>query len=313
MRKETRDRLVLPVLLPVGALSLIAAVLWGFSRMLLSVTHNAATGTALAVAFSIVAFAAIAATRPQVRFSTIASMAGAVAGIAMLAGGIALVAFAPKPEGGGGGPAVTVSLMAKNIAFDPTALSVPAGKTFAIAFDNEDAATQHNVQIFDNKDFAGTPLFDGDLITGVAKTTYTVKTPLDAGMYYFRCVVHPTTMTGTIEAKGGGGGGSGGGPGGGSGGIAVTAQGVQFDTSEIDLQAETATTITFQNNDAGIQHNIAIYSDDTLANELFKGDLVTGVASATYDVPGLAAGTYFFHCDVHPTMSGSVVVKPPGG
>jgi plastocyanin len=306
VRKETRERLVLPILVPVGALVVILGVLWGFSRILLSVTADAATGTALAVALAIVVFAGIAASRPQVRFSAVAAMAGAVAGVAMLAGGIALVAFAPESEGAGPrGPAVTVSLVAKGLQFDPTKLSVPAGAPFAIAFDNLDATIQHDVQIFDNPDRTGTPLFDGALVTGVGKTTYKVGA-LKAGTYYFHCVVHPT-MTGTIVAAGGGGPGP-------SEGVAVVAKGLQFDTSEIDLPADTPSSITFTNDDAGIQHNIAIYEDDSLAKVLFTGELVTGVATATYDVPGLPGGTYFFHCDVHPTMSGSVVVKAaPGG
>ena len=201
MRKETRERLVLPILLPVGALAVIAGVLWGFSRILLSVTANAATATAVTVAFSIVVFAGIAASRPQVRFSAVAAMAGAVAGVAMLAGGIALIAFAPASEGHGPeGPAVTVALVAKDLQFNPTTLSVPAGAPFAIAFDNQDATIQHDVQIFDNPDRTGTPLFDGELVTGVGKATYDVGA-LDAGTYYFHCVVHPT-MIGTIEAAG---------------------------------------------------------------------------------------------------------------
>jgi plastocyanin len=308
MRKETRERLVLPILVPVGSLAVIAAVLWGFSRILLSVTANAATGTALVVSLSIVVFAGIAASRPQVRFSAVAAMAGAVAGVAMLAGGVALIAFAPESEGAGPqGPAVTVALVAKDLQFDPTKLSVPAGVPFAIAFDNQDATIQHDVQIFDNPDRSGTPLFDGALLTGVGKTTYQVGA-LDAGTYYFHCVVHPT-MIGTIEAAGGGG--QSPGP---SGGVTVVAQGLQFDTSEIDLPANTPTTITFTNNDAGQQHDIAIFQDDSLAKVLFRGDLVTGVATVKYQVPGLPEGTYYFHCDVHPTMSGSVVVTAaPGG
>jgi plastocyanin len=309
MRKETRDRLVLPILVPVGSLAVIVAVLWGFSRILLSVTANAATGTAFLVSLSIVVLAGIAASRPQVRFSAVAAMAGAVAGVAMLAGGIALIAFAPKSEGAGPqGPAVTVALVAKDIQFDPTKLSVPAGAPFAIAFDNQDATIQHDVQIFDNPDRTGTPLFDGALLTGVGKTTYHVGA-LDAGTYYFHCVVHPT-MIGTIEAAGGGG--QSPGP---SEGVTVVAQGLQFDTSEIDLPADTPTTITFTNNDAGQQHDIAIFQDDSLAKVLFRGDLVTGVATVEYDVSALPEGTYYFHCDVHPTMNGSVVVKaaPSGG
>jgi plastocyanin len=36
--------------------------------------------------------------------------------------------------------------------------------------------------------------------------------------------------------------------------------------------------------------------------------VATGPTTVTYDIPALDAGTYYFHCDVHPTMNGSVVV-----
>lgn len=58
-------------------------------------------------------------------------------------------------------------------------------------------------------------------------------------------------------------------------------------------------------------HNVAIYTDNTAANVLFKGAFVTGPRTVTYDVPALEAGTYFFRCDVHPTqMTGVFVVAP---
>ena len=43
MKKTTRDRFVLPILLPVGILAVGAAVLYGFSRILLAISHDAAT------------------------------------------------------------------------------------------------------------------------------------------------------------------------------------------------------------------------------------------------------------------------------
>ncbi|HYX80671.1 MAG TPA: cupredoxin domain-containing protein [Actinomycetota bacterium] len=332
MRKDTRERLLIPVLLPLGIFALIGGVLFGFSRILPSVEPHAATATALVVAFSIVVFAAFAAGRSQVRFSTVTAMAGAVAGVAMLAGGVALLAFAPAeehpgggPGGGGGGPVATVQLVARNIQFVQTKLVVPSGSAFHISFQNDDAGTQHNVQIFDNKQRTGTPLFSGPLVTGVATATYDVSA-LDAGTYYFHCEVHPT-MIGTIQAKpeaggasgasgatgasGGATGASGAAGGGGAPGtsLTVTAQNIQFDTSEIDLTAGAPSTITFKNEDPGTPHNIAIYTDQSLSTNLFKGDVITGPATANYDVPALDPGTYYFHCDVHPTMSGSVVVK----
>ncbi len=307
MRTSTRDRLVLPILLPIGIVLGVAAVLYLFSRVLLSLTADAATATALIVAFSILVIASIAASRTVIRASTLASMVGAIAGVALLAGGIALVAVGSTGgEAGGGGSAVTIPLVAKNLTFDTTSLTAPADKPFAIAFDNQDPATQHDVQIFDNKDYSGKPVFDGKIITGVAKITYDVQA-LSAGTYYFHCVVHPTTMKGTLEVKPAPAGG-GGTPGGGGATVTVIAQNLQFDTSTIYLPGNAPSTIHFENNDPGVQHNIAIFTDSSMSTRLFTGALVTGPGAADYQIPPLAPGSYYFHCDVHPTMNGKVSV-----
>jgi len=307
MRTSTRDRLVLPILLPVGILVAIAAILFAFSRILLSLPADAATATALIVAVAIMVVAGVAASRTHVAASSLASMVGVIAGVAMLAGGIALLAFGDGEEEApdGEGPGVVIALSAEDIAFDQTSLRVPAGEPFAIDFDNRDAGIQHNVQIFDNPDFAGTPLFAGDLITGPDLATYDFG-PLEAGTYYFRCVVHPAQMQGTIEAEQG--------PAGGGGGPAVNvaAEGIQFDTDTIDLPGGTPVTIHFENRDP-VQHNVAIFTDDTQATVLFSGDLVTGPGSIDYQVPPLDPGTYYFHCDIHPSMNGTVVVAQEGG
>jgi plastocyanin len=86
----------------------------------------------------------------------------------------------------------------------------------------------------------------------------------------------------------------------------LTAAGIAFDTDCLAAPADTAFTIDFDNKDAGTPHNIHIFSDDPTqdpnAQSLFSGDLVTGPATATYEVSPLPAGTYYFHCDVHPTQ-----------
>jgi plastocyanin len=314
MRPVLRDRLVMPILLPLGILAVIAAVLFGFSRILLSLTPTAATVTAIVVASGVVTTAAVAAGRKQVRLSTLGAMLGVTAGVAMLAGGVALaVVGGSEEEPGGGGEKPVVTLAAANIAFEPTSLTVPAGEAFTLQFHNQDANTQHNVQIFDDPKFAGTPLFNGALVTGVRQAEYDVG-PLAAGAYFFRCEVHPT-MTGEMQAVPTGGGGGGTGPGGprpGGGGVTVVAQNVAFDTATIELEP-VPTTITFENRDAGVQHNIAIYSDSSLGDELFNGDLVTGPATAEYAVPALPPGEHYFQCNVHPTMSGTVLVSDAGG
>lgn len=314
MKPTTRDRLVLPILLPVGILVALAAALWGFSRILLGIHGSPATTVALVVAAAILVVSALAASRPQVRGSTIGAVIGGTAGIAMLAGGIALAVVAadegehpPGPQEPGG----AVQLVAQDIAFDPTMLTVPAGQPFTIAFDNRDAGIQHNMVIFDNPDFSGPPLFDGEIVTGPIQVDYDVD-PLEAGTYYFYCVVHPN-MTGQIEAveePGGGEGPEPGGPGAGEGPV-VAAMNLAFDTDTIELPPDAPTMITFDNQEA-VPHNIAIYSDDSLGELLFQGDIVTGPTTIEYEIPPLPAGEYYFQCDVHPNMNGRVVVGGGG-
>jgi plastocyanin len=207
-----------------------------------------------------------------------------------------------------------VEITASGIEFDTGCIEVPAGEPFTIAFGNEDP-DQHNVAIYQNDQDLTDPLFRGDIFGGPDTMDYSVPR-LDAGEYYFQCDVHPT-MNGTVvaieEGGGGGAGGDGGGDVGGEDGgggqgaaVTVTAQNIAFDTDTIELPADTESTITLVNEDTE-PHNIAIYTDDTVAENLFRGDTVTG-DRIDYTVPPLDAGEYYFQCDVHPTMNGSVVV-----
>jgi plastocyanin len=88
----------------------------------------------------------------------------------------------------------------------------------------------------------------------------------------------------------------------------VVAQGIRFDQATLTAPAGQPLTIVFENRDA-VPHNIAIFDSPSMAKRLFSGALVTGPATATYAVPALPAGTYYFHCDVHPNMNGTLVVK----
>ena len=77
---------------------------------------------------------------------------------------------------------------------------------------------------------------------------------------------------------------------------------------ELHLPANEPVELAFDNEDGGVQHNVAIYGDDSAEEALFVGDLIAGPETVTYDVPPLDPGTYFFRCDVHPQMNGSVEV-----
>lgn len=93
--------------------------------------------------------------------------------------------------------------------------------------------------------------------------------------------------------------------------FAVTAMGMAFNTTTITVPAGAHLTITFNNNDEGVSHNIAFYTSSAATTVIYKGARITGVSSITYtfDAPA-TPGTYFFRCDVHPTtMTGQFIVQ----
>jgi cytochrome c oxidase subunit 2 len=86
----------------------------------------------------------------------------------------------------------------------------------------------------------------------------------------------------------------------------LTAQNVTWSAQCIRVHAGEPVTITFKNDDAGVQHNFSLYTAPDLKTNLFKGPLLTGPDSAVLHLPAVPAGTYYFQCDVHgQAMSGA--------
>jgi plastocyanin len=90
--------------------------------------------------------------------------------------------------------------------------------------------------------------------------------------------------------------------------LSITAANTQFDTDCLAVPADKPFSVTLDNQDPGTPHNLSIYSDPGMTQSLFKGSIFAGVKTETYQVHPLGAGTYHFHCDVHPSMEGSFVV-----
>jgi mono/diheme cytochrome c family protein/plastocyanin len=88
--------------------------------------------------------------------------------------------------------------------------------------------------------------------------------------------------------------------------VQEAALNVAFTNGQLAAPAGAGFQIQFDNQDAGIPHNMEI--KDASGQTVFKGDIITGAAKATYNVPGLAAGTYAFVCSVHPNMTGTLKV-----
>ena len=309
-----REGVLLPLLLPLASLAVIALVLLLFSRVLLRTTHTGATAVALVAAAGIMAVAAFVASRKQVGNGALFSMIGGVAGVSMLAGGLALLVATPGEEGGE--PEIPIVAIAAPVGastdgFSTNQLELPASVDFQIAFDNQDTQP-HNVSIAtDDPEKGGELLFEGQIVTGPVVTTYDVPA-LEPGKLFFLCEVHPTTMTGTAEAVEGAGA-EGGGEGGVPASTTIVAQSLAFDTGEIELPAGTESTVTLDNQETGVPHNFAVYADEARTDPIFQGENITGPASIPYTIPPLDPGTYFFQCDVHPEMAGTVVAADTGG
>ncbi|MDN7013648.1 plastocyanin [Methanoculleus sp. FWC-SCC3] len=92
--------------------------------------------------------------------------------------------------------------------------------------------------------------------------------------------------------------------------MGIAAEAIAFNTSTITVPAGADVTMVFDNQDTGIPHNVAVYTDSTAAEEIFVGEIIDGPAEVTYTFTAPEEpGTYYFRCDVHPSMDGDFVVE----
>ena len=87
----------------------------------------------------------------------------------------------------------------------------------------------------------------------------------------------------------------------------ITAQNMAFAPNSLDVTAGKAFSLTLDNKDAA-PHNVAIFTDSSASSPVSVGEIVSS-GKATQQVPALKAGTYFFRCDVHHDMTGTINAK----
>ena len=90
-------------------------------------------------------------------------------------------------------------------------------------------------------------------------------------------------------------------------GPTIVAKDMKFQTTSVEVKAGTNVTVHFDNQDSA-PHNIAIYTDSGAGTPVSVGQVVTS-SKADQVVPALKAGSYFFRCDVHHDMTGTIVAK----
>lgn len=294
----------MPVAIPLGALALIAIITFLVSQVLLNVPKEIATAVALMGAFNILAGCTFVAFSKGLDRTQLLMLAG-VALLPVFLGGVAaagVFGFPGEEEHGAKGEAApAVEISANNLAFDKQELTIPAGKPFTINFDNQEAQP-HNVAILKSQGSAEA-LFREPPTPGPKKITYNVKA-IPEGTYYFQCDVHPN-MNGTVKAETGAGGG---GEGKAGGGVQISANNLAFDKKNLTVKADQPFKLTFDNKEPQ-PHNVAILKSQGSSEVFLREPPTPGPKKTTYDVKALPAGEYYFQCDVHPNMNGTVTAS----
>jgi plastocyanin len=90
-------------------------------------------------------------------------------------------------------------------------------------------------------------------------------------------------------------------------GPTVVAKDMKFQTGSVEVKAGQNLTLHFDNEDQA-PHNVAIFKDSSASSPISIGQVVSASKSDQV-IPALAAGTYFFRCDVHHDMTGTIVAK----
>ena len=88
----------------------------------------------------------------------------------------------------------------------------------------------------------------------------------------------------------------------------IVAKDMRSPRPDVQVPAGKALPAHLHNKD-GAPHNVAIYTDASAATNLFRGEIFGAARPGSTQVPALAAGTYFFRCDVHPDMQGTITAK----
>ena len=320
---------LLPLTIPLVAFSVIGSFMFLMSRMLLAVSHDLSVVLGISVAFLILLTGFFVADHPQISARTLVR-AGAGLAILFAAGGLAAYAVGQRPEERKAGPPPQ-TVIAQNISYVTKQLKVPAGAAITVNFQNKDSVP-HNMDF--TADQAGTQTFyKQDPLPGPISSTYQFTAP-KAGTYYYHCDVHPN-MTGILTVTGTGGAapgqvaapttvaqstattqgkrtsttGGGGAAAGGATSADLTAKNIAYVQKVLNLKANSAVVIHFDNTDPGIPHNVDITTDPGGSNTLYKQDPTAGPVQADYRFTTQGPGKLYYHCDVHPNMTGTINVQ----
>ena len=91
------------------------------------------------------------------------------------------------------------------------------------------------------------------------------------------------------------------------GNVDISADDLAFDANVIQATAGEAFTVTFTNNE-GVPHNFSVYTEEG-GDAIAQGDIINQGETDEVEIEALEAGEYYFVCDLHPEMNGTLVVE----
>lgn len=210
MKPDVRDRLFLPIVVPVGILVVIALVAVAFGMLLYFNPMTVSLTIATVVSAAILGAFGLASSQSEADLTKAKRAVIALAGVLPLGVG-ALVATGiidtadervAERECHFCVPEDAVEVVAVNIAFDPNEITLPAEGEVSILFRNEDQNIPHNISIYPDEDDGpalDSPIFEGEIFNGVDQMVYTFEAPDETdGSFWFRCDVHPEMLGNAI-------------------------------------------------------------------------------------------------------------------
>ncbi len=89
--------------------------------------------------------------------------------------------------------------------------------------------------------------------------------------------------------------------------VTIAAQDVRFVPGSASAPLGAHVTVIFNNDDAGVAHNLVLYGPDR--TRLGGTDVFTGPGTQQFSFDAVAPGPYAYACTVHRAMSGTLTVE----
>ncbi len=208
MNNDFRQRVFLPLMLPLAVVAGFIGFAFALSRVLLAVPEAASTTIALAVAAYILVIAGVVAAKPRIT-SRALTVGVTLALVAVLVTGVVAGAAGMRPleeelaaeeaaEGGesGGEPVATgdgLTWVAVDIDFEQAPSTAPAGEATIVLVN--DGGAPHNVTIPE--------ISDEPIVEAAGGETAEGTTTLEPGTYEYICSVpgHEASMNGELTVE----------------------------------------------------------------------------------------------------------------